>query len=473
MCTIGEKIYSSEDQHRFAQLSHDCNPMHMDAIVARRLLAGRQVVHGIHILFTALEFWKNDSGKPLVTISCTFNNPVSINENVIFSRCFESEDRSAIEVRVNDLVCATMTFTTGPRDRPNRLEANVPGYSMVQANDLPSHLSQPVFHLRKAYALRLNAADFSDLFPGCHHHLGKHGLASTAALSYFVGMVCPGLHSVFSSLSVDLDSCATTSDLHFSVRKYDPRFQLFDIGFTGCIQGGIKAFTRPPPQVQPSMQQLSKYVDANEFKGTRALIIGGSRGLGEVTAKVLAAGGGDVTITYALGLDDAKAISVEIDCGGRSQVEMQKFDLTTDPFESIIIDWNTLNTIYFFATPRIFRKKSEVFESALFHEFCEFYIEKLYGLCVFLEKTITTGTIKVYVPSTIAVTERPKGIAEYAMAKAAAEIMVQEINRDFRKLTVLSTRLPRLGTDQTATILKVPAASNVETLLPVIRAMQA
>jgi len=59
---IGEKTFSQQDQELFAELSHDCNPMHMDAVAARRLITGHQVVHGVHVLLTALEFWQ--SGEP-------------------------------------------------------------------------------------------------------------------------------------------------------------------------------------------------------------------------------------------------------------------------------------------------------------------------------------------------------------------------------------------------------------------------
>jgi len=93
-------------------------------------------------------------------------------------------------------------------------------------------------------------------------------------------------------------------------------------------------------------------------------------------------------------------------------------------------------------------------------------------LCVFLEKTITSWKVQVYFPSSVAVVDRPKGMAEYAMAKAAAEILVQEINKEFRKVAVVCTQLPRMSTDQTATILKVAAASNVEILLPLMRSMK-
>jgi hypothetical protein len=62
-------------------------------------------------------------------------------------------------------------------------------------------------------------------------------------------------------------------------------------------------------------------------------------------------------------------------------------------------------------------------------------------------------------------------MTEYAMAKAAAEILVEDINRAFRKVTVVSVRLPRLRTDQTASILTLSTESNLQALLPVVRSV--
>jgi NADP-dependent 3-hydroxy acid dehydrogenase YdfG len=320
--------------------------------------------------------------------------------------------------------------------------------------------------------VKLNARDFSVDFPRSSLYLGKKSFSAVCVLSYFVGMICPGLHSIFSSLNFTLNRAAEDRDtLSFAVRKYDARVGLFDVSFHGCIQGGLKAFLRPPPQPQPSVKELSAYVRADEFKGTRALIVGGSRGLGEITAKILTAGGGDVIITYHSGIDDARKVSDEIADAGGGHCEILKFDLANDSLQSVNIDRDSIDAVYFFATPKIFRKKAELFESHLFQEFYEIYIRKFYDLCAYLETGTLEKKIKVYFPSSVAVAERPRGMTEYSMAKSAAEVLVEDINKYFEKLSVLSTRLPRLNTDQTSSILKISSQSNVETLLPIIRSL--
>jgi acyl dehydratase len=59
---LAERRFDMADQQRFAALSGDANPMHVDGLAARRLISGRAVVHGIHLLLTALDAWARAAG---------------------------------------------------------------------------------------------------------------------------------------------------------------------------------------------------------------------------------------------------------------------------------------------------------------------------------------------------------------------------------------------------------------------------
>jgi hypothetical protein len=56
------------------------------------------------------------------------------------------------------------------------------------------------------------------------------------------------------------------------------------------------------------------------------------------------------------------------------------------------------------------------------------------------------------------------------MAKAAGEILCADLMRAHRNLTVSAPRLPRVLTDQTATVPPVPVVDPIATLLPLLRA---
>jgi hypothetical protein len=80
--------------------------------------------------------------------------------------------------------------------------------------------------------------------------------------------------------------------------------------------------------------------------------------------------------------------------------------------------------------------------------------------------------MSLYYPSSIAVGERPEGMTEYAMAKAAGETLCADMNVSLAPLHVTQSRLPRLPTDQTASVADVATAGALETLLPIIREVQ-
>lgn len=55
MKTISVRKYTYSDQKKFAELSGDYNPAHLDTIGTRRELFGDVVVHGIHAVLRALD----------------------------------------------------------------------------------------------------------------------------------------------------------------------------------------------------------------------------------------------------------------------------------------------------------------------------------------------------------------------------------------------------------------------------------
>src|SRR5205085_10777080 len=101
----------------------------------------------------------------------------------------------------------------------------------------------------------------------------------------------------------------------------DERFSLLRISARGSgMAATIQSFVRTPPVTQQSVAEIAQSVDRNEFAGVNALIVGGSRGLGEFSAKAIAAGGGKVTITYASGRADAERVEREItEAAGRCE----------------------------------------------------------------------------------------------------------------------------------------------------------
>jgi nucleoside-diphosphate-sugar epimerase len=60
-------------------------------------------------------------------------------------------------------------------------------------------------------------------------------------------------------------------------------------------------------------------------------------------------------------------------------------------------------------------------------------------------------------------------MTEYSMAKAAGEVLCADMNRFVRGLRVVVHRLPRLLTDQTATVMPAHSEDPVPVMLAAIR----
>jgi nucleoside-diphosphate-sugar epimerase len=63
-------------------------------------------------------------------------------------------------------------------------------------------------------------------------------------------------------------------------------------------------------------------------------------------------------------------------------------------------------------------------------------------------------------------------MTEYAMVKAAGEQLCRDMNQYVSGLEIITTRLPRLRTDQTATVIPSREIDAIEVMLPIIREMK-
>lgn len=104
----------------------------------------------------------------------------------------------------------------------------------------------------------------------------------------------------------------------------------------------------------------------------------------------------------------------------------------------------------------------------LFQEFLAFYVVGFYELCKELVRRFGGG-LSIFYPSSVFVDTRPQNMTEYAMAKACGEVLCADM-QGFEKLGgILVRRLPRLLTDQTATIIGSQFADPVDVMIPIVR----
>ncbi|MCJ2058686.1 hypothetical protein MKL09_19285 [Methylobacterium sp. J-048] len=461
---LASRVWSQEHQAAFAQATGDVNPMHMDAEVARRTLAGGQAVHGVHAALWALDACAD--AYPLARLSALqmrFERFVLVGDRSTLVVDGADAGQMRLSLSVDGVRVATIQAVFGgERQRAQPMEAEAVAIPAEPVTMEPGTIAGA------AGAFRLPEPEaIAALVPRLAHAIGAPRVAALGGLSTLVGMFVPGLHSILSKIDVTLTDAAEGSSLAYAVKRFQPMLQSVTTQATGPgLDARVESFVRPRPVEQESWAELAGLVRPGEFSDVSALIVGGSRGLGAATAKLLAAGGGAVCITYASGASEADAVAREIrDGGGRCQVLRYDAAQPVGPqLESLAMQPSQL---YHFATPRIFRQKRAPFEPACFEEMMRVYNYAFYDLSLFcLERH---DRLAAFYPSTTAIDEAPRDTLEYVMAKTAGETLATTLARTIPNLRIVIERLPRVKTDQTATIFPVPAAPPGALMLPIIR----
>lgn len=469
MTIIAKRVFAASDQNHFASLSGDFNPMHVDAIAARRTQAGAPVVHGVHAVLWALEMLLEEGriAQPIASLDVRFQKFIYLESEVEVRVTRDTPTALRAELFSEGVATTTIDMAFG---MPTG-QAAAPLGSEVAHYDAPLNLDLSDLTGR-AGLLRAPAPErIARVFPATASALGGDRMAGIASLSLLVGMVCPGMHSIFTSFAITfIGGSSQPTDLSFAVRVVDSRFRMVEIAVEGRgISGMVTAFLRQPPVPQPTLGELRNVVPGSRFVNCNALVVGASRGLGALTAKLIVAGGGRVTITYAAGEADAREIAYEL---GLDSSSVLHYDARTDAAPQLSQLNRNVSQLYYFATARIFRQKQGLYAPGLFAEFSRIYADGFADLCFALKTHTNADHLTVFYPSSIAVEERPRDLTEYAMAKIAGETLCADINKFMRNIHVLVKRLPRLFTDQTATVMPSHYADPLESILPIIEEMQ-
>ena len=474
---LASRVFTPVDQETFASLSGDRNPMHMDEDAAKRTQAGSRVVHGVHASLWMLEQLAKD-GLDLSVVSSLkvkFANFIMLNQPVSLHVLKKDASGLKAEAQLEDGPSIAMTLKLGEKKPHNPAAANSIPATPVELDGGPL---EPAFEELLGNAGWLApppaAADTARAhFPTVSAALGAEAVTSLALLSTVVGMVVPGLHSIFSDFSVEFGGEGNPEKLGhlgFKTMQADPRFRMANVSIEGTgFSGELAAYMRFPPFSIPRVGEIATRVAKDRFQGRTALIIGGSRGIGAVTAKLIAAGGAKVIASYASNRKEAEKLKAEIDAfRGEPACEIFHYDVTA-PGE--IPSADIVTHAYYSATPKIFHRGSTVFSKARHEKFLDFYVDGFYALVQkLLSARAPKQKLNLLYPSSIAVAEHPKGMTEYAMAKAAGEILCADLARAYPDLKIAAPRLPRILTDQTATVPPVEAADALAVMLPLLEA---
>jgi acyl dehydratase len=450
---------SSDDSKLFAELSGDFNPLHIDPTLARRLIFGSAVPHGVHVLLSGLDttFAKVEATLRMHSLRVAFLAPAKHDEPLTV-KCSKNE-RGMLQIAIlqHHAQLQNIALQAGERDGATD-DVDMPDISPPDGEPQKLDFADMVERSGNL-ELAVDRELLRTLFPTLARLFPSQQAAVLLACTRLVGMECPGLRSIFADLAVTFDRAegSQTPSLSFRTDRADRRTSSVHLQFqaTGA-RGEITALVRPEPVTQASAAILVSQVMRDEFAGQQAIVIGGSRGLGEVTAKLLAMGGANVVITFARGRDDAIAVSQDISTSG-GRCSPVHFDVGEPP-HVLTEEWPQTNFrpthVYFFATPSIQIVKLRSFSDSRFRRYCDYYVNGLARSLSAIDQLFSLGKtpLNLFYPSTIFIDELRSGTTEYAAAKAAGEVLCRMLERTRLGLRVAFPRLPVLKTDQTSTL---------------------
>jgi len=458
------KKISYDQQKQFASFSGDFNPIHLNHNIARRELFGDIVVHGMHLILSALETFafQNKTQKQILiySLKAKFFSPASVGKPLKF---FIEYDEKLIKIEIRDFKSSLLAEMA--------IRYCSEKYTFGEIINKKFKFSQPEnLNIKKSLGLRDELPLFLDkelrklLFPSLHK-LSDIQLAEILAMTRIVGMKCPGKQSLFTGVNVVLKKSENKLVRYLSKNVVE-KFSMVTIDFEGpSFKGELSTFFRPKPTIQPKIDEISKKIPKNIFKKVNALIIGGSRGIGETTAKIIAAGGGKTVITYKLGKSDAENVCKEINDAGFSskcyKIDIENFD---NSLKEKILEFG-FNVIFYYPSPKILASK--IFDSQLFNNFLYYYVEQFENIV----RQVSLASIKdiiFFYPSTTNITERTPQFTEYIMSKIAGEYLCDSLTKEYENINIIVERLPRLQTDQTMNLQNKIAESTTSVILPIV-----
>ena len=464
---ISRRVFTRGDLEWFAEQSGDWNPIHVDPVAARRSLTGDVVVHGMLTLLWALECYCANSGKVPKKITVSFQRPISCGEaiDLFVEQISNTEDCLQI---FNRKEVVTIIRTEGSCLMPNQ---GIPASEVLPRTE-PSYLRfADIKDLSGVLELQAVSGHVKSQFPKLVEVIGLLPVAAIMASSRIVGMKCPGLLSLYSGAMFELVPDDESTGLNWKVVRHTLAQAPVRLSINGAgITGVLDAFVRPDPVLQPAISKIASQIEPGLCRGQVAWVIGGGRGLGEVVSKIVATGNGHVVLTYNQGEHDAVRVAEEITSwGGSCEIfHMDVHDNTT--VMRMIQSVRAPTHLYFFASRKIVHSRNDFFDQALFGEFIETYVNS-FARIIMAVSEITSYPLKIFYPSTVFIDELPKEFPEYVSAKSAGEVLCNYLSSQLTNFDIVVKRLPRLRTDQTNTLIRIPTSDPVEHLVPIVRQM--
>jgi NAD(P)-dependent dehydrogenase (short-subunit alcohol dehydrogenase family) len=470
-------IMSQQLVDDFRKLSWDRNDLHWNAGYARRTQFGEPIVYGVALLLAALGRWADGRAFRLKSVHAELKAPAFVGRELELSVTSDGDTVTAVIIDGRNTVARF------------KWSAELRGCREPWPPSTGFDFSHSRFHLDGAvpttpveialdnYEYALNSDDLGAL-ASFGLRPGQLPLAQLQFLfwtSYFVGMQYPGRQALYSSLTIgfapDRDDEGPSIVLQRITGKLDLGFGVARIQVTAPFleSATIVAFRRPDPIDYPLSAIENQITTRDLLKGLRMFVSGSSRGFGNVLARCAALMGATLDLHARAESEESHAALKEVrELSPESDIhfaDLAQFDqtkkLAQELAQSTSPRWIVLN-----AFPRIESNDFADQTSAEFNDFLSTSVRMNAGLLHELLPKLDSGA-KVILISSVYAQQAPKGFSHYVAAKSALEGLMGSVARERPDLMFFVLRLPRMLTDQTASLF-----SRIRTRSPIAVAIQ-
>jgi hypothetical protein len=190
-------------------------------------------VHGVHTLLWLLDYvaGQQPAMPAATTLKAQFRRMLYVGENAAAEivRLTATALRARVLVDGVEVVSLTLGFGSSPH-LPQRVTLS--GAASVAPPSTPADLSLDQMEGRSGrLQFATPAAEAGKLFPHAAGYLGVQRIAALACTSCLVGMVVPGLHSMFGGIELCIDDGDAAGELQYAVTSVDARFGLVTVAW--------------------------------------------------------------------------------------------------------------------------------------------------------------------------------------------------------------------------------------------------
>lgn len=459
MLLLSKKKFTLEDQNNFSDFSGDYNPIHLCKIYARKTIYGQIIVHGINILFWSLDSILKERIN-FQSVKVKFFKPAFLDEMLY---CYWHKEKKIIDIKNEYTLICKIKFKLCRNFKPNKRKTKI-----LKRSKIPQSID--IFKLEKfrknQFGFCGNEISVSNIYTNLTKKFNLETLKEIGFLSYIVGMKFPGLYSLF--LSADINFKISDDLEFFKISKTDKRINYIWTEFRGkSIYGHLESMLRPKEKKGVKNKIIKKYIKSDEFKNFNSLVIGGSRGIGNLVTRIIANGGGKVRFTYNKGKEESQTINKSFSKNSNVKKAI-KLNILNNSEISKLRDIPTINSIFYFPSPKIIKSWNHNHDESLL---------KIYKLYYFHQfKTIVSKFSKInekrifFYPSTILISKNEAGFNSYIEAKILGERFCSN-NRN-KNIKFYYPRLPKLLTDQNNDFYNRSEESNLPVILKELRKIQ-